>query len=609
MSKQINRDLLSDAIGKIDPDYLDEFELMDAGLASKRPHKKIYLRALLISAACLVLAFALLLVSLPMTYVIFHEPINSAVSQTVDRVIFGQSENEDGPKTVPLWVSWGATETFFNLLSAGTDRSAIEAMKQGSGGGIVGDLLQDLGGFLDRLYQYYLDNRDEIDGVIDELENELGTEIEIESIFDPPIIEDPPEPDVVDPPVDTEQIIDPKPPVEDVTDPPEDVTEPPVEDKTDPPEDVTEPPIEDIPPEIFVIYEPMNLKLQLLTGNTGTYYSVCGFHDLELIVNDLVIPSEVDGIPVKVIGNHAFKNCRDIHTLTLPNSIVTIGDNAFSSCAFETVEIPASVEKINQSAFYGCNKLMSITFAEDGSLSYIGPYAFSCSVLESIELPSGLKTVGDHAFESCSKLVEVVIPQSVTTIANGAFMSCQSLQSVQIAAGGTLNLGPAAFKSCTSLTDLQLGGTAQISQNTFENCDALQSVTIPSTLTVIGAYAFTDCDLLENVTFVNGTKKLSIHEYAFSNCVSIKEFVFPARLSTAQNFILFGCNAIEKITIQNPTGNYSAASFYVDNSMYRDHTVVFNGTKKQWQALGLQDVHGMNSTIICSDGYFGVKPE
>ncbi|MBR7099295.1 MAG: leucine-rich repeat domain-containing protein [Clostridia bacterium] len=609
MSKQINRDLLSDAIGKIDPDYLDEFERMDADLAKKPPHKKHYLRALLISAACLVIAFALLLGSLPLTYIAFKEPIDSVVSQTVDRVIFGQDGEEDGPKTIPLWVSWGATEAFFNALGAGTEHSAIEAMKHGDSQGLIAELLENLGLFLDRLYQYYLDNKDEIDGVIDELENELGTEIEIESIFDPPIIENPTDPDVVDPPVDTEQIIDPKPPVEDVTDPIEDVTEPPVEDVTDPIEDVTDPPVEYIPPEIFVIYEPMNLKLQQLTDNAGTYYTVCGFHDPEIIVNDLIIPAEVNGIPVKVIGNHAFKNCRDIHTLTLPNSIVSIGDNAFSSCAFETVEIPASVEKINQSAFYGCKKLVSVTFAQGSSLSYIGPHAFSCSALESLELPSSLKNIKEQAFESCSKLVEVVIPASVTTIGYGAFMSCHSLQSVQIAAGGTLNIGPSAFKGCSSLTDLELGGTALIAQNTFENCDALQSVTIPATLTTIGAYAFTDCDVLENVTFVNGMKKLSIHEYAFSNCVSIKEIEFPARLSITQNFILFGCDAIEKITIQNPTGNYSAASFYIENYLYRDHTVLFNGTKKQWQALGLQDVHGMNSTIICSDGYFGVKPE
>ena len=609
MSKQINRDLLSDAIGKIDPDYLDEFERMDAGLAKKPPHKKHYLRALLISAACLVIAFALLLGSLPLTYIVFKEPIDSVVSQTVDRVIFGQDGEEDGSKTIPLWVSWGATEAFFNALGAGTEHSAIEAMKHGDSQGLIAELLENLGLFLDRLYQYYLDNKDEIDGVIDELENELGTEIEIESIFDPPIIENPTDPDVVDPPVDTEQIIDPKPPVEDVTDPIEDVTEPPVEDVTDPIEDVTDPPVEDIPPEIFVIYEPMNLKLQQLTDNAGTYYTVCGFHDPEIIVNDLIIPSEVDGIPVKVIGAEAFKNCREIQSVYLPSTIVTISAQAFMSCTIESLEIPASVERIDSGAFYGCKKIGTVIFEEGSRLSVIGYQVFACSGIETLELPSGLLNVNSQAFESCSKLTAVVIPASVRSLAYGAFINCHSLQSVKIAADGTLNVGESVFKGCKALTDLELGGTAQISRNAFENCDALQSIVIPGSVGVIGAYAFTDCDVLENVTFVNGTKKLSIHEYAFSNCVSIKEIVFPARLSITQNFILFGCDAIEKITIQNPTGNYSAASFYIENYLYRDHTVLFNGTKKQWQALGLQDVHGMNSTIICKDGYFGVKPE
>ena len=575
MSKQINRDLLTDAIGKIDPDYLDEFERMDAGFAKKPPHKKHYLRALLISAACLVLVFALLLCSLPLTYIVFKDPIDSVVSQTVDRVIFGQDGEEDGSKTIPLWVSWGATEVFFNALGAGTEHSAIEAMKHGDSQGLIAELLENLGLFLDRLYQYYLDNKDEIDGVIDELENELGTEIEIESSFNPPIIEYPTEPEETEPPT----------------------------------EEITDPPLEDIPPEIFVIYEPMNLKLQQLTGNAGTYYTVCGFHDPEIIVNDLIIPAEVNGIPVKVIGAEAFKNCREIQSVYLPSTIVTISAQAFMSCTIESLEIPASVERIDSGAFYGCKKIGTVIFEEGSRLSVIGYQVFACSGIETLELPSGLLNVNSQAFESCSKLTAVVIPASVRSLAYGAFINCHSLQSVKIAADGTLNVGESAFKGCKDLTDLELGGTAQISRNAFENCDALQSIVIPGSVGVIGEYAFTDCDTLENVTFASGMKKLSISGYAFSNCDRITEIEFPERLSTTQNFILFGCDAIEKITIQNPTGNYSAASFYIENYLYSDHTVLFNGTKGQWQALGLQDVHGMNSTIICSDGYFGVKPE
>ncbi|MBQ2806890.1 MAG: leucine-rich repeat domain-containing protein [Clostridia bacterium] len=575
MSKQINRDLLSDAIGKIDPDYLDEFERMDAGLTKKPPHKKHYLRAFLISAACLVLVFALLLCSLPLTYIVFKDPIDSVVSQTVDRVIFGQDGEEDGSKTIPLWVSWGATEAFFNALGAGTEHSAIEAMKHGDSQGLIAELLENLGLFLDRLYQYYLDNKDEIDGVIDELENELGTEIEIESSFDPPIIEYPTEPEETEPPT----------------------------------EEITDPPVEYVPPEIFVIYEPMNLKLQQLTGNAGTYYTVCGFHDPEIIVNDLIIPAEVNGIPVKVIGAEAFKNCREIQSVYLPSTIVTISAQAFMSCTIESLEIPVSVERIDSGAFYGCKKIGTVIFEEGSRLSVIGYQVFACSGIETLELPSGLLNVNSQAFESCSKLTAVVIPASVRSLAYGAFINCHSLQSVKIAADGTLNVGESAFKGCKALTDLELGGTAQISRNAFENCDALQSIVIPGSVGVIGEYAFTDCDALENVTFASGMKKLSISGYAFSNCDRITEIEFPARLSTTQNFILFGCDAIEKITIQNPTGNYSAASFYIENYLYSDHTVLFNGTKGQWRALGLQDVHGMNSTIICSDGYFGVKPE
>ncbi|MBR7099297.1 MAG: hypothetical protein IKC59_07780, partial [Clostridia bacterium] len=121
----MKRDLMIDAITCIDDSYLEQYARYETQMLRK---KRVGFKALLISAACLVLVLALLLCSLPLTYIVFREPINHTVSEVVDRVIFPQRGDEDGNRSEALWVHWPLTDALFDVLGAGGENSIIEAM-------------------------------------------------------------------------------------------------------------------------------------------------------------------------------------------------------------------------------------------------------------------------------------------------------------------------------------------------------------------------------------------------------------------------------------------------------------------------------------------------
>ena len=154
-----------------------------------------------------------------------------------------------------------------------------------------------------------------------------------------------------------------------------------------------------------------------------------------------------------IIGNNVtsingyFSGCSGLTSVTIPNSVTSIGDYAFS----------------------GCSGLTSITIPN--SVTSIGDYAFrDCSGLTSITIPNSVTSIGDYAFSGCSGLISVTIPNSVTSIADNAFQNCRSLTSVTIP------------NSVTSIGD-----------NAFRDCSGLTSVTIPNSVTNIGRYAFSGC--------------------------------------------------------------------------------------------------------------------
>jgi hypothetical protein len=172
----------------------------------------------------------------------------------------------------------------------------------------------------------------------------------------------------------------------------------------------------------------------------------------------VIIPSATNGYPVTAIGTAAFFLKTAVTNVTIPNSVTTIGTNAFGASGLTSVTIPNSVTNIGFEAFYGCSSLTSVTIPN--SITTIGDYAFTdCSGLTSVTIPNSITTIGNYTFTACFGLTSVTIPNNVTTIGDGAFQGCSGLTSVTIPNSVT-NIGIGAFNGCSGLTKAYFQGNA-----------------------------------------------------------------------------------------------------------------------------------------------------
>ena len=247
---------------------------------------------------------------------------------------------------------------------------------------------------------------------------------------------------------------------------------------------------------------------------------------------------------VTAIGDKAFLNCSGLTDVKLPNSVTSIGEEAFEGCGLTNITLPSKVNSIGSFAFYQCSSLTSITLPDSvtsigddafefcssltnitlpSKVNSIGNFAFShCSSLTGVTLPSGLTSISKGILASCSSLKSVTLPSSVTSIGNAAFMGCGSLTGITLPAG-VKSIGGAAFLLCTGLTSVTLpSGVTSISNEAFCQCSSLKSITLPTSVTSIGGEAFKDCGGLENVYF-DGDKP-TIGDSAFSDCSGTLNF-------------------------------------------------------------------------------------
>ena len=137
---------------------------------------------------------------------------------------------------------------------------------------------------------------------------------------------------------------------------------------------------------------------------------------------------------VTEIGEKAFhgygSDCYKLRSVTIPDSVTTIGEEAFYFCTYLTsVNIPEIVTTIGGSAFRNCISLTSVTIPD--SVTTIEEFTFySCHSLTSVTIPDSVTTIGRQVFWDCRRLTSVTIGDSVTTIGYSAFSDCSSLKAV-----------------------------------------------------------------------------------------------------------------------------------------------------------------------------------
>lgn len=245
----------------------------------------------------------------------------------------------------------------------------------------------------------------------------------------------------------------------------------------------------------------------------------------ELISGDIKIP---DG--VNKICNYAFWGCDKITSISIPNSVTNIGDGAFGGCTgITSITIPNSVKGIGDNAFYACNSFTEITIPD--SVTDIGSYAFgNCSNLTSAELPSGIKSIDAGTFSNCSNLSNIVIPENVTSIGNNAFYGCTNLKKINIPKSVT-RIGSKAFYYCKNLKSILLPDSLEdIGDSAFYGCSSLTEISIPDNVEYIFSDTFKGCSNLYNLIIGNGVK--SIGARAFEGCKKLTNITIGNSISS-----------------------------------------------------------------------------
>jgi hypothetical protein len=270
---------------------------------------------------------------------------------------------------------------------------------------------------------------------------------------------------------------------------------------------------------------------------------------------DIVIPESVENngqiYAVIAIGERAFDACRELTSISLPNSLEQIGKSSFSRCSGLTeIAIPNCVHNICSSAFESCTSLASIELPD--SLTDLNNYVFmSCISLSSIKLPEQLKNIYMCAFDGCSSLTEIVIPNSVENIHSYAFRDCSNLEKITMGESLKFISRDAFTSSCRKLKTViwnvvnceEFGDAADnpfYLLNFFNNCITnfefgekvttipnficrqfrnLESIAIPNSTISIGKEAFAVCTGLTSISIPNSVNTIS--EYAFAGCENL----------------------------------------------------------------------------------------
>ncbi len=195
---------------------------------------------------------------------------------------------------------------------------------------------------------------------------------------------------------------------------------------------------------------------------------------------------------VTSIGYHAFRsNCGYIQTMTIPNTVTSIGERAFESCSnLVSLNFPRNLTTIGTAAFANCYNFVPDDFSH---LTSFGESAFQYTkITGQLTLSSDLAYMGKNAFNNNDGITEVIIPHTPATMSTHIFNDCDYLTTVTFEE--SVAVPNNMFESCDRLTTVNFeAGATSIGQSSFNGCKALTSFTIPSEVTSIGQNAFANC--------------------------------------------------------------------------------------------------------------------
>ena len=321
----------------------------------------------------------------------------------------------------------------------------------------------------------------------------------------------------------------------------------------------------------------------------------------------IVIPSEIDGKKVTVIGSSAFYGFKSLKNIEIPDGITSIENYAFCQCwSITSLSVPESVTSIGTGAFRFCGDLKEIKlpsnltvlsdslFGADANLEYItfgdaektdtviipetvqkiGNYVFmNCEKIKNINLPANLKSIGKTCFQGCISLTGLFIPQSVESIGGGIFGDCDALQSVEIEdennnfifKDGILydvknGILVSAVNSLIPEKVIVDECTKTIDYSAFADCNNLYEIEIPQGVVNIGEKAFARLDNLKNIDIPDSVTNITT--LAFYRCNGLVSVQVPGSVTAIKNGTFRECNNLKKVILNEGITGIEQYAFY-----------------------------------------------
>ena len=321
--------------------------------------------------------------------------------------------------------------------------------------------------------------------------------------------------------------------------------------------------------------------------NVDDTVTVVGWSGLE---NELVIPDEIDGKRVTVIGGNAFRAVKGLVSVTIPDTVTAI-DYAFVDCKeLERVTLGKGIVTMN-GAFSGCSALESVTLHEGiaemseafkdctsltaatvpASVTYcISAYRGCTSITEAV-VENGVASL-DYVFEGCTSLVSANVPESVKS-AVSAFDGCSSLESVEGCA--SLEALDCTFRDCSSLKTLSLGNGIRVMKEAFVNCASLESISGLPRSVEEDSYSFTGCASLEGAVIPERSDEVGGTKYDITEdvkgCVSLKKLEILTDFMVQGEFCktFAGLSSLEEMTLTDDVFlKLLRVSYYYEDRLY-----------------------------------------
>lgn len=243
--------------------------------------------------------------------------------------------------------------------------------------------------------------------------------------------------------------------------------------------------------------------------------------------SEVVIPAEIDGIPVTTIQSDAFRFC-SVTSVTIPETICSLPEDVFEECS------PAEIHVSEENQWYSSedNVLMN---KEKTRLLRFCP----ADSRTAYTVPDSVTAIGYAAFQGCSNLISIDIPSSVTYISSCVFWDCAGLTAVTLPEKIS-SINYATFIGCSALRECIIpSNVTSIDMDAFYGCSSLTSVTIPKKVKYIGSSAFGWCGSLEKVVIENANCNIADDEYTFTNYDMSSDFsgtIYGYDDSTAQKY-------------------------------------------------------------------------